>query len=296
MADPTAPSAPSNPPPSSVQAKASGLSNLAVRALSAFVLISVSLAAMVADVRTRWLVFALFLSLGAWEFSNMLRAKLGGPPVAWLAALLVAGAAAAHLPGETVPGEAWLWGTACASVVAFTAIGFRTMEISLLAPWIYLHLFGIAFLGVYAAAVFDLTWPYAGWKGIYPFLMVELLIITADTGAYFTGRKWGKAKLAPSISSGKTREGAIGGAVLTVAVSLAAGPFLLDTGWAANLGLGLLMGGSGVVGDLFISIFKRYTGVKDSSHLIPGHGGVLDRFDALFFSAPLAVFYLNLVG
>ena len=165
-----------------------------------------------------------------------------------------------------------------------------------MAPWIYLHLFGIAYFGLYASALFELTWPYAGFKGIYPFLLILILIATADTGAYFTGRKFGKVKLAPAISSGKTREGALGGALATTVMALALGPFFLDTGWLVNIGLGLLMAVTAILGDLFISVLKRWAAVKDSSHLIPGHGGVLDRFDALFFSAPVAVFYLKLVG
>ena len=99
-----------------------------------------------------------------------------------------------------------------------------------------------------------------------------------------------------AISSGKTREGALGGAAATTALALLLGPFFLDTPWAVNLGLGLLMAMTAILGDLFISILKRFAAVKDSSRLIPGHGGVLDRFDALFFSAPVAVFYLKLVG
>lgn len=272
------------------------MSNLTLRIISALVMAAVCVTGLAVDLRTRWAVIALFLSLAAWEWSRMLRAKYGGPRVAWVAGALVLLFTLARLPGTAVTGEAWAWGLACGSTVVFTLIGFRTVDIAVMAPWIYLHLFGTAYFGLYASALFDLTWPQAGFKGIYPFLMVLILIATADTGAYFTGRKLGKVKLAPTISSGKTREGAVGGAVFTMAMAVALGPVFLGTSWIENLGLGLLMAGTAIIGDLFISILKRYAAVKDSSRLIPGHGGVLDRFDALFFSAPVAVFYLKLVA
>ena len=91
-------------------------------------------------------------------------------------------------------------------------------------------------------------------------------------------------------------EGAIGGAVLTIILVMAIGPILLNTGGLVNLGLGLVLSCTAILGDLFISILKRHAGAKDSSHLIPGHGGILDRFDALLFSAPVAAFYLSLFG
>jgi phosphatidate cytidylyltransferase len=272
------------------------MSNLAVRIVSALVMAAVSLTAMVADTRSRWAVFALFLSLAGWEWARMLRAKFGGPKVEILSGVVVLLAALAHLPGSAVAGPGWAWGLCCASVLVFTVLGFRSLDITVMAPWIYLNLFGLAYFGLYAASIFGLTWPYAGWKGIYPFLMVLILIAAADTGAYFTGRKFGRVKLAPTISSGKTREGALGGAAATTLLSLLLAPIFLETRWYVNLGLGLLMALTAILGDLFISVLKRYAAVKDSSHLIPGHGGVLDRFDALFFSAPVAVFYLNLVG
>jgi len=272
------------------------MSNLSVRIVSALIMTAVSLTAMVADTRSRWAVFALFLSLAGWEWARMLRAKFGGPKVEAMAGAIVLLATLAYLPGSAMTGPAWTWGISCAGVLVFTVIGFRSLDIAVMAPWIYLNLFGLAYFGLYASAVFELSWPYAGWKGIYPFLLVLILIATADTGAYFTGRKFGKVKLAPSISSGKTREGALGGAAATTLLSLALAPLFLGTPWYVNLGLGLLMAMTAILGDLFISILKRYAAVKDSSSLIPGHGGVLDRFDALFFSAPVAVFYLNLVG
>lgn len=112
----------------------------------------------------------------------------------------------------------------------------------------------------------------------------------ADIGAYFAGRTWGRSKLAPSISPGKTREGAFGGAVLALAIVLPGAAWGLPLSGAA-LSAFALLAVIGVIasihGDLVESAFKRVAGIKDSGCLLPGHGGVLDRVDSLLAVAPL---------
>lgn len=134
------------------------------------------------------------------------------------------------------------------------------------------------------------------------FLLSVLAIVwVADIGAYFAGKAFGKRKLAPSISPGKSWEGAIGGgiAVLVLAALSVAfgGPAFANTfaarvqaafGWPALLAILVLMVAASIVGDLFESQLKRRAGMKDSSNLLPGHGGVLDRIDALIPVLPLA--------
>ena len=278
------------------------MSNLKIRLISAAAMIVIIYGCLLASFISRWAILALLLALGAWEFSRMLNVRYKGPAVAWLAGAIVFAFAIPHFPGltEDAPGvfsspTAWVWALTILSVLAFTLIGFRYLDISEMAPWIYLQIFACAYFGLYASAVFGLLQPRAGWRGIFPLLMLQIAIACADTGAYFTGRKFGKRKLAPAISSGKTREGAYGGAALTVLATALLGPKLLHTGLLANLGLGLVLSVTAIVGDLFISILKRHTGAKDSSQLIPGHGGVLDRFDSIIFAAPVALFYLQLV-
>lgn len=134
-------------------------------------------------------------------------------------------------------------------------------------------------------------------------LSVMALVWIADIGAYFSGKAFGKRKLAPSISPGKSWEGAIGGGVAvlllsTLTIVLAPStPWLQDTfavavqrslGWIAALAILLVIVAASVVGDLFESMLKRRAGIKDSSNLLPGHGGVLDRIDALVPVLPLA--------
>jgi phosphatidate cytidylyltransferase len=132
-------------------------------------------------------------------------------------------------------------------------------------------------------------------------LSVMVLVWIADIGAYFCGKAFGKRKLAPSISPGKSWEGAVGGALCVIvisslAVAFARGP-LADTfvvqvqehlRWGGLALVLVLIVAASVVGDLFESQLKRRAGMKDSSNLLPGHGGVLDRIDALIPVLPLA--------
>lgn len=273
------------------------MSNFVIRVISAVVMIGVGYSAMILDLRARWAVMTFLLAAGAWEFSRMIGTKLGGKNFALLAALAVIACAAAQYPGYfAVRRELWQWGVVVVATLVFTLLGFRYLDISAMAPWIFLNLFGIAWFGLYAASLYGLFQPVTGWRGVYPLMLVQILMATADTGAYMSGKAFGKHKLCPTISSGKTVEGAVGGALITTVVATLLGPRLLGASIPQSLGLGLLMSATAIMGDLFMSIMKRYTGVKDSSHLIPGHGGVLDRFDSLFFSAPVAVFYLQAFG
>jgi phosphatidate cytidylyltransferase len=164
-----------------------------------------------------------------------------------------------------------------------------------------------AFLFLAGIVVFVACWHAlvaARMKGVPFVLSLLLLVWLADIGAYFSGKAFGKHKLAPAISPGKTWEGAIGG-WLVVMIVAAAAVFLhafeptlysaLLAQWGAVrtlLALTLLVAFS-VVGDLFESMMKRQAGVKDSSGLLPGHGGVLDRIDALLPVLPLAMLLLG---
>jgi len=118
----------------------------------------------------------------------------------------------------------------------------------------------------------------------------------ADTAAYFAGRRWGRRKLAPSISPGKTWEGAAGGLIGAAAYAmilsiLFAG--MQGTRMAAFLGAAALLVAVSIVGDLFESAVKRQAGVKDSGSILPGHGGMLDRLDSLLFGGPILYYYFS---
>ena len=127
------------------------------------------------------------------------------------------------------------------------------------------------------------------------FLLI-FLIWAADTGAYFAGKNFCKHKLAPSISPGKTWEGWMGGALLTLVVGWAAGYFVPDISLGHRLVAAGVVAVFGPLGDLAESMLKRSAGVKDSGTFLPGHGGLLDRFDAFLLVLPVLALLQVLAG
>ena len=126
--------------------------------------------------------------------------------------------------------------------------------------------------------------------------LLLLTVMVSDTAQYYSGRAFGRRPLAPAISPKKTVEGALGGFALAAAVLTGVGAWWLPAVPAALRALlGATLCALGIAGDLFESMLKRSAGVKDSSTLIPGHGGVLDRIDALLFAAPIYYVVLKYV-
>ncbi len=126
-------------------------------------------------------------------------------------------------------------------------------------------------------------------------LFAMLIVWVADSGAYFVGKAFGRVKLAPQISPGKTWEGVIGGLIAVVLLTVARS-FWVDTDLSVFIPFSLAVAILSIVGDLTVSMFKRTAGVKDSGKLFPGHGGVLDRIDSIAAAAPLFAFGLGWVG
>lgn len=136
--------------------------------------------------------------------------------------------------------------------------------------------------------------------GRYRLLYLFFLIFAADTGAFLAGRTFGKRKLAPAVSPGKTLEGFIGGMLLCAAWAVVAGTAVFDLASPAAIGrivaVSLVVAAFSVVGDLTESLFKRAAGKKDSGTILPGHGGMLDRVDSILAGAPLLTLGLLLTG
>jgi phosphatidate cytidylyltransferase len=201
----------------------------------------------------------------------------GGPAWAALVVLLVLATATAAIWARGVEGDPLL--AVCVTVFGALYTG------GLLAFALYLrHLPGVVDRRHGTALVFApvlLTW-------------------VNDSAAYFVGRAFGKRKLIPRVSPGKTVQGTLGALVVTIAVAalysrVLAGFPSYRMGMAEAAGFGALVSVSAVVGDLVESLLKRDAGVKDSGTLLPGHGGALDRFDSLFFTLPLAYFFFRYV-
>jgi phosphatidate cytidylyltransferase len=119
------------------------------------------------------------------------------------------------------------------------------------------------------------------------------VIFAGDTGAYYAGHRWGRHKLWPAVSPGKTVEGAVGGLLSSLAIALLVGKLLLSLGQFGTtflLSVGFVIALAGQMGDLMESMLKRVSQVKDASSILPGHGGLLDRLDSLIFAFPLTYY------
>jgi phosphatidate cytidylyltransferase len=203
--------------------------------------------------------------------------------------------------------SAWMWGAA----TVFWCVGSALLLSGGASLWVRVPVEAKWLVGVVGLGVAWLAVNQARVVGINFLLSTLALVWVADIAAYFSGRSFGgkvfSRKLAPSISPGKTWEGAIGGMIGVLA--LAALWRELDASFQMSeaslftrlgtfgqsyfIGALLLLGVMSVVGDLVESLFKRAAGVKDSSGLLPGHGGVLDRIDALLPVLPIAMYLAN---
>jgi phosphatidate cytidylyltransferase len=156
----------------------------------------------------------------------------------------------------------------------------------------------ISLLGFIYVAVFFSFIVLVNSKTYGNYLIWLIFIISwfSDTCAYYIGRKFGKRKLCPDVSPKKTIEGSIGGIIGSVGGVLLWSYFISNTDiiWYQVLLLGVAAGVISQIGDLSASLIKRYIGVKDYGKIMPGHGGILDRFDSILFTAPIVYYYIKI--
>jgi phosphatidate cytidylyltransferase len=200
----------------------------------------------------------------------------------------------------------WLGGIAFAVLVGAAAFGLAIEWLMLCRlpsaqrGGVKLRIGGLAYVALAAVALLYLrSDPVAGRANL---LFLVLIVWAGDVGAYMIGRMLGGPRIAPRISPGKTWSGALGGLVAAIAVGVAGAHFIIDpdaSRWDATWQAALVGAGLGIVaqaGDLLESFVKRRLGVKDSSHLIPGHGGLFDRLDAILSSAVAAALLAFALG
>lgn len=235
------------------------------------------------------LVSLVFFAAGAWECLRLFGVSR---PRLWAGVWAVVYAAIIFVPNlPSVQGvfavSALLW------LLRFVpALGFGLPALATTANRLLSLTYTLALLGCFIAIVVLFRH-----SPLY-LLSVMAIVWVADIGAYFSGKGFGRHKLAPSISPGKSWEGAVGGwlavlviaavAVMNVAGETFPGRLYERFGWSGFIAVMSLLVAASVVGDLFESQLKRRIGFKDSSTLLPGHGGVLDRIDALIPVLPLA--------
>ena len=278
---------------------------LKTRIITALVVLAIVLVALFAFPQWAWGVFTFAIVLTAcWEWTRI--APIGAPwgSVFLILSLLASGGVLFAYANGGVAGISF---DAIKQVAFLSSLMYwiifaplwlarrwrpQSSFLLMLAGWLVILPAGIAFLSM---------------RDVSPWLLLSFVAIVwvADIAAYFAGRRFGRHKLALAISPGKTIEGAVGGMVGVIlyffawqwvtshkAISDNLWVRELQSGGAMLFGLFVLLGVLSVLGDLFESWMKRGAGLKDSSNLLPGHGGVLDRIDALTSTLPLAAFYL----
>ena len=163
-------------------------------------------------------------------------------------------------------------------------------------------LLGIFYIGFFSSALVSLREFYNDSIFVYSqggYLIISILVSIwiCDSAAYFLGTAYGKNKLMPRVSPNKSWEGVFAGFVFSIIGMLACKSIMADfLSWSDAIVIGLIVGTVGQIGDLIESLIKRDTFVKDSSSIIPGHGGIFDRFDSLLFSAPVVYLYLSYIA
>ncbi len=243
-------------------------------------------------------LIGLVVVVAAWEWARLLNLS-GMPAVGYAALAALAVLASARLGSGMRAARPLFEAAAVFWLLAGPFVLVRKPRLAHGAWRVFLFLAGIV--------VFTACWHalvVARAIGVSFVLSILIVVWLADIGAYFSGKAFGKHKLAPAISPGKTWEGVFGGWAAVIVVGAAAlathalAPTLFTAlgtrlGWARAMLVLTLVVAFSIVGDLFESMLKRQAGVKDSSGLLPGHGGVLDRVDALLPALPLAMLFIG---
>lgn len=262
------------------------------RIITALILLPLILGA-IFYLSTPWfaLAIAIPVALGAWEWANFMGIENSSDRMPYVGGILVGLLLVYWLDLNLVLFLACAWWAAAVWLVkAYPEETGRWQDRQR--------------LGVIGALVLVPGWwslvliqgqPDGHWWLLY----VMLLVWGADTGAYFVGRKFGKTKLAPSVSPGKTKEGMWGGLGVTTVIALLVAfstPASDAVGLIPFLIISLVAVVGSVYGDLAESMIKRHRGIKDSSQLLPGHGGILDRIDSITAAVPLFASGMVLLG
>ncbi len=233
--------------------------------------------------------------LAAWEWANLAGLPSRAARLGYCALIVVLcvgfaqwiewGRSTAALQAVLLVGGTW-W------ALAFLWVqGFPSSAVLWRPAWVRCIMGALVFLPSWLSIIYLRNLESGPWL----VLMCLMLVAAADVGAYFCGRRFGRRKLAPEVSPGKSWEGVWGGMVLAVVIGLLFGYGLGLSNWIALVVTVLVTTSVSVLGDLLESMVKRVRGVKDSGTLLPGHGGVLDRIDGLVAALPVFSLALLLV-
>ncbi len=240
-----------------------------------------------------------FIALGAWEWANMSGIEGQGGRIAYAAgvAVLMALISQLNVSAVVVLSLAFAWWLVCLGLVSRYPGGSDTWGSTAVRALMGLFVLLPAWVGLNHLRTGGFEFG-ALTNSLLVILYIFLMVWVADIGAYFAGRAFGKAKLAPRVSPGKSWAGVWGGlvavGVLALVASYIASASLQDT--LLLLIASLFTGFVSVLGDLLESMLKRFRGIKDSSQLLPGHGGIMDRIDSLTAAIPVFALIITLLG
>ena len=267
------------------------VNNILIRTLSGIVLLGVVLGTVLFSIGSFGVLLAIIGGGSLWEFYRIAE-KTGLAPqrILGMTTGIALIAISVMVAAKTIPGVALLPFFLLMAIVCIAEL-YRKKKNPLgniAATW----------GGILYAAVPLALLPFIGIQDneglvIYrPWVILSYIFIvwSNDIGAFLTGSAWGRHRLFERISPKKSWEGFVGGVVMAIGVGLLAG-WLQESSLLRWGGLGAVVAVSGVWGDLVESMFKRSVGIKDSGHMMPGHGGFLDRFDAMLLSAPFVFVY-----
>lgn len=245
--------------------------------------------------------FAIFtgvaISLGAWEWANMAGYSSDTARIGYAVLVAVVLAAVYQVPTLALLWLGVVWWVLALLMVRSYPAGTPVWGSSPVRAAMGLLVLVPAWVGLNHLRNGTLLFGDVD-NGLVAILYVFLVVWVADIGAYFAGRAFGRAKLAPRVSPGKSWAGVWGGlaavGLLAVVAGLLAGATLADT--LLLLLASVVVAGISVVGDLVESMLKRFRGIKDSSQLLPGHGGIMDRIDSLTAAIPIFALVITLLG
>ncbi len=288
------------------------MSNLAQRLITAFIAIPVVFGLLWFNDFSRIGLMCFLGGVGAWEWASMVRKMYQGPDmrvfsfIATVALTLAWALSKGGFFGLSSPVPCVV-GMACLVIFAgYISVAYSKVCIENLFPWLALHLAAPLYVGLWGGMNVLMMGNGQGLEHCYAFILVMTSMWLCDTVAYFFGKfaagkgPFGRHLFAPSISPKKTWEGSVAGTLATVAwvaywssQTAALSAFNVQIDIVKGCVLGLLIAISGQAGDLLMSALKRWSGTKDSGNLFVGHGGVLDRCDSFYLTAPMLYILLD---
>jgi phosphatidate cytidylyltransferase len=275
------------------------MSNLAIRCIFAFTAMPIAVILLWFGDYTR-LAFVLFLNaVAAYEWARMVSVAYS-EKTKFISLFSPICAIALTLPWIGNSYSACILPVLTTVILLYIIVAFAYVNVKHLFPWLVLQIAGPLYIGLWGGMCLKLFEPGQGLWECSKFLVVMTTLWACDSAAYFAGRYLGKHKFSPQISPKKTWEGAVGGTLFAIFwfwiwTRTGFGITVFDVSLWVTIALAFIIAVAGQLGDLLISALKRWSGIKDSGGLFPGHGGVLDRTDSFYLAAPIATILLSYV-